>query len=29
MLVGELDKEGNVIIDCEDGKLTFESENNA
>ena len=29
MLLGELDKEGNVIIDCEDGKLTFESENNA
>ena len=28
MLLGELDKEGNVIIDCEDGKLTFESENN-
>ena len=29
MLLGELDKEGNIIIDCEDGKLTFESEKNA
>ena len=28
MLLGELDKEGNIIIDCEDGKLTFESEKN-
>ena len=29
MLLGELDKEGNIIIDCENGKLTFESEKNA
>ena len=29
MLLGELEKEGIIIIDCEGDELTFESENNA
>ena len=29
MLLGELEKEGTIIIDCEGDELTFESENNA